>query len=44
VAGPSPARANGRTMIPNAFEHGGRPTGVVTTLGFALAFAISALE
>jgi ZIP family zinc transporter len=32
------------TMMPEAFEHGGRLTGVVTTLGFTLAFAISALE
>ncbi len=32
------------TMIPEAFEHGGRLVGVFTTLGFTLAFAISALE
>ena len=32
------------TMMPEAFEHGGKLVGVVTTLGFALAFAISALE
>jgi zinc transporter, ZIP family len=32
------------TMMPEAFEHGGRFVGVVTTLGFCLAFAISALE
>jgi len=32
------------TMMPEAFEHGGRLVGVLTTLGFALAFAISALE
>lgn len=32
------------TMMPEAFEHGGRLTGVVATLGFTLAFAISALE
>ena len=32
------------TMMPEAFEHGGRLVGVFTTLGFALAFAISALE
>jgi zinc transporter, ZIP family len=32
------------TMMPEAFEHGGRQVGVVTTIGFALAFAISALE
>jgi len=29
------------TMMPEAFEHGGKLVGVVTTLGFALAFAIS---
>jgi ZIP family zinc transporter len=32
------------TMMPEAFEHGGRLAGVVTTFGFALAFAISALS
>jgi ZIP family zinc transporter len=32
------------TMMPEAFEHGGRLVGVFTTLGFALAFTISALE
>jgi ZIP family zinc transporter len=32
------------TMMPEAFEHGGRLVGVFTTAGFALAFAISALE
>jgi ZIP family zinc transporter len=32
------------TMMPEAFEHGGKLAGIVTTLGFALAFAISALE
>ena len=32
------------TMMPEAFEHGGRLVGLVTTLGFALAFGISALE
>jgi ZIP family zinc transporter len=32
------------TMMPEAFEHGGKLVGVVTTLGFAVAFAISALE
>jgi zinc transporter, ZIP family len=31
------------TMMPEAFEHGGKLVGVVTTCGFALAFAISAL-
>ena len=31
------------TMMPEAFEHGGKLVGVVTTLGFATAFAISAL-
>jgi zinc transporter, ZIP family len=32
------------TMMPEAFEHGGKLVGIVTTFGFALAFAISALE
>ena len=31
------------TMMPEAFEHGGKLVGVVTTFGFALAFAISSL-
>jgi zinc transporter, ZIP family len=31
-------------MIPEAFEHGGQLVGPVTSLGFALAFAIAALE
>jgi ZIP family zinc transporter len=31
-------------MMPEAFERGGRLAGLATTLGFALAFAISALE
>jgi ZIP family zinc transporter len=32
------------TMMPEAFEHGGRWVGVVTTLGFAVAFAIQTLD
>jgi ZIP family zinc transporter len=32
------------TMMPEAFEHGGRLVGVLTTPGFAVAFGISALE
>ncbi len=32
------------TMMPEAFEHGGKLVGVMTTFGFALAFGISALE
>jgi zinc transporter, ZIP family len=32
------------TMMPEAFEHGGKLVGVATTVGFALAFGISALE
>jgi ZIP family zinc transporter len=32
------------TMMPEAFERGGKAVGLATTLGFALAFAISALE
>jgi ZIP family zinc transporter len=31
------------TMMPEAFKHGGRWVGVVTTLGFAVAFAIHTL-
>ena len=32
------------TMMPEAFEHGARLVGVVTTLGFVIAFTIHALE
>jgi len=32
------------TMMPEAFEHGGCLGGALTTTGFALAYAISALE
>jgi zinc transporter, ZIP family len=32
------------TMMPEAFQHGGKLVGLVTTFGFALAFGISALE
>jgi ZIP family zinc transporter len=32
------------TMMPEAFEHGGKVVGLFTTLGFAVAFGISALE
>ena len=32
------------TMMPEAFEHAGRATGLATTLGFVVAFAISAFE
>ena len=32
------------TMMPEAFEQGGKEVGLVTTLGFGLAFAISTLE
>jgi ZIP family zinc transporter len=32
------------SMMPEAFEHGGKLVGVATTFGFAVAFAISALE
>ena len=31
------------TMMPEAFEHGGRLAGVVTTLGFAVAYGIHSL-
>jgi ZIP family zinc transporter len=32
------------TMMPEAFEHGGKLVGLFTTFGFALAFLISALD
>jgi zinc transporter, ZIP family len=32
------------TMMPEAFENGGKLVGIATTLGFALAFGINALE
>ncbi|HWC29349.1 MAG TPA: ZIP family zinc transporter [Dehalococcoidia bacterium] len=32
------------TMIPEAYEHGGKLVGVITTLGFATAFLIHTLE
>ena len=32
------------TMMPEAFEHAGALVGLVTTLGFALAYGLSALE
>lgn len=32
------------TMMPEAFEHGGRTVGLFTTCGFLVAFAISSLE
>jgi ZIP family zinc transporter len=32
------------TMMPEAFEHGGKLVGVVTTLGFATAFTIHLLD
>ena len=32
------------TMMPEAFEHGGKLVGLITTLGFVLAFALSTLE
>jgi ZIP family zinc transporter len=32
------------TMMPEAFAHGGRLAGVLTTVGFATAFAVSAFE
>jgi ZIP family zinc transporter len=31
------------TMMPEAFEHGGNLAGVVTTLGFAVAYSLHAL-
>ncbi len=32
------------TMMPEAFEFGGRVVGLLTTLGFALAVGIAVLE
>ena len=32
------------TMMPEAYEHGGKLVGVVTTLGFAIAFVIHLLD
>lgn len=32
------------TMMPEAFEHGGKLVGLFTTAGFAVAFALSALQ
>jgi ZIP family zinc transporter len=32
------------TMMPEAFEHGGKLVGLLTTLGFGLSFALSMLE
>jgi zinc transporter, ZIP family len=32
------------TMMPEAFEHGGKAVGLLTTLGFGLAFALAMLE
>jgi ZIP family zinc transporter len=32
------------TMMPEAFEHGGREVGLATTLGFGLAFALTMLS
>jgi ZIP family zinc transporter len=31
------------TMMPEAFEHGGKLAGIATTFGFALAFTVHAL-
>ena len=33
-----------QTMMPEAYKHGGKLVGVVTTLGFAVAFAIHTLD
>jgi len=33
-----------QTMMPEAYEHGGKLVGVVTTLGFAVAFTIHSLD
>jgi ZIP family zinc transporter len=33
-----------QTMMPEAFQHGGRLVGIVTTVGFAVAFTIHTLD
>ena len=33
-----------QTMMPEAYEHGGKWVGVMTTLGFAVAFTIHSLD
>jgi ZIP family zinc transporter len=37
-------RVPARVRRPEAYEHGGKNVGVVTTLGFAVAFAIHTLD
>jgi ZIP family zinc transporter len=32
------------TMMPEAFEHGGKLVGIMVTLGFAVAFSIHLLD
>jgi zinc transporter, ZIP family len=32
------------TLMPEAFEHGGKPVGLLTTLGFAVAFGLTVLD
>ena len=32
------------TMMPEAFKHGGKQAGLATTLGFAVAFALTILD
>jgi zinc transporter, ZIP family len=32
------------TMLPEAYEHGGKLTGLLTTIGFTLAFGLQALD
>ena len=32
------------TMMPEAFKHGGKVVGLLTTLGFLMAAALSVLE
>jgi zinc transporter, ZIP family len=32
------------SMMPEAYEHAGRPVGLMTVLGFAVAFGINWLE
>ena len=44
LARPTSAPAGATSMMPEAYEHSGRAVGLVTTFGFAVAFAISYWE
>jgi zinc transporter, ZIP family len=43
-AGGAPLTMLADTMMPEAFKYGGKQVGLVTTLGFALAFFITTIE